>query len=196
MKDSEKPRQNRPTLMEGFNNVPHLLEKARQEVDEVTQKAKAPSGGAKEARPGKSKAAPTKKSAKKTGPRKKPSPPAAPPKEPATAAAPPAPATRIEPLWDLGYYGISVKHAIPGRIRLRLLKMLHNEALAEKLPPLLATVPGVTSAAASTATGSLLITFNSRVLAGAKSREDLAGVMRQFFPGLDTETLVKRMLRP
>jgi hypothetical protein len=94
----------------------------------------------------------------------------------------------------LAYYGISVKHAIPGRIRLRLPGMLHNETLAQKLSALLATVPGITAAEASAATGSLLITFDSGKLAGAKSRQNLAGVMRQFFPRLDTESLVERML--
>ena len=88
-----------------------------------------------------------------------------------------------------------MKHAIPGRVRLRLGRMLHNEALADKLPHLLATVPGVTSAEASTATGSLLITFSSRELAAAQGRQNLAQVMHQFFPGLDTETLVQRLLR-
>jgi hypothetical protein len=195
MKDSPKPRKKRPKLVESFNNVPNLLEEARQAVDEVTQTAPGKRSAAKPARRKKPQASPPKKSAPKTGRQKKPAPAAAPPEKPATAAAPRAPATRREPLRALVDCGISVKHAIPGRIRLRLHKMLHNEALAAKLPALLATVPGVTAAEASTATGSLLITFRSRDLAEANSRQKLAGVMHQFFPGLDTETLVKRMLR-
>ena len=87
-----------------------------------------------------------------------------------------------------------MKHAIPGRIRLRLYQLLHNEALAAKLPALLAAVPGITSAEASINTGSLLITFSPGDLATVGSRKNLAGVMHQFFPGLDTESLIKRML--
>lgn len=197
MNDSPKRRKGRPTLVEGLNNVPHLLEKARQAVDDVTQTAPQDSVEPRPARRERTKAASPKKPAKETGGPKAPAPPAAEPEEP-PAAAPPAletvPETRIEPRWDLGDYGISVKHAIPGRIRLRLGRMLHNEELAEKLPALLAAVPGVTSAEASTATGSLLITFNCRELAMHRSRQDLAAAMRRFFPGLDTEPLVKRML--
>ena len=186
MKDSQKRSNKRPKLVESFNNVPNLLEKARQAVDEVTEQAPKPKGAAKPAKR-QPKAAAPKKPAKESS---KPQKPAR--KAPATASPPPAP--REEPLWDLAECGISVKHALPGRIRLRLRKLLYNEAMAAKLPPLLAAVPGVTAAEASTATGSLLITFSSRDLAGAQSRRELAGVMHQFFPRLDTERLLARML--
>lgn len=195
MKDPQKPRKSRQTLVEGVNNVPHLLEKARQAVDEVTQTAPGPPGEAKPVKPGKAKTAPPKKPVKGPARRKKTSPPAAAPEKPATAAATAAPESPIEPLWGLADYGITVKHAIPGRIRLRLGRMLYNETMAAKLPALLATVPGVTAAEASTSTGSLLIIFDSGELARDKSRQDLAGVIHQFFPGLDTETLVNRMLQ-
>jgi hypothetical protein len=72
--------------------------------------------------------------------------------------------------------------------------MLHNDALADELPALLAAVPGVTSVDASTATGSLLITFNPGDMATVKARQKLAGVMHRFFPRLDTDTLIRRML--
>ena len=72
--------------------------------------------------------------------------------------------------------------------------MLHNEALAEKLAPLLAAVPGIAAVEASIATGSLLITFSPGDLATVQTRNHLAGVMHRFFPGLDTESLIKRML--
>lgn len=202
MKDSPKPRKKRPKLMESFNNVPNILEEARQAVDEVTQAAPGRKRAAEPAKAGKPKtvspqkptAAPPKTSVKVTVKAKRPASAAAPTKKLAVAAAPPPSDVLPEPLLGLAYYGISVKHAIPGRIRLRLYKMLHNDALAEKLPALLAAVPGVAAAEASTATGSLLITFNSRKLAGAKSRQDLAVVLHQFFPRLDTEALVERML--
>lgn len=203
MTDSGRRGKKRPTLVEGFNNVPNILEEARRAVDDVTQvspnkggKGKTPAapkgrkgGGAETKR---RKAAPPKKSAQKTGREKKPSPPAS-KEQPAV----PLPAAALEISGGphgLAYFGITVKHAIPGRIRLRLYKMLHNETLAEKLPSLLAAVPGITSAEASANTGSLLITFTPSDLATLKTRKNLAGVMHRFFPGLDTESLIKRML--
>lgn len=177
MTDSHRRGKKRPTLVEGFNNVPHILEEARQAVDDVTQARKA--GGAGPKPP---KAAPRKTSAAASGPPKKPS---RPPAAVASAAA---------GQLSLIHCGIKVKHAIPGRIRLRLYKMLHNESLAAKLPPLLAAVPGVAAVEASANTGSLLITYNPGKLAAVKGRRDLTGVMHQFFPGLDTDSLIKLML--
>ncbi len=190
-------------MVEAFNNVPGILEKARRAVDDVTREArnqggggetpKAPegrkSGGAGPKRP---KAAPRKQSAKAGSRPPKPSrPPAA--KEPTAAPAASAPDLSARPQLGLADCGITVKHAIPGRIRLRLYQLLHNEPLAAKLPALLAAVPGITSVDASINTGSLLITFSPGELAAAGSKP-LAGVMHQFFPGLDTESLIKRML--
>ena len=155
MTDSERRGKKRPTLVEGFNNVPNILEEARRAVDDVTQgvqnqggEGETPAalegqkgGGAGPKRP---KAAPRKKSAKESGRQKKPSRPPASKEQPAVPPTPPA-ALDICRRAQLGlaHFGITVKHAIPGRIRLRLYQMLHNEALAEKLPSLLAAVPGL-----------------------------------------------------
>ena len=91
-------------------------------------------------------------------------------------------------------FGIRVKHAVPGRIRLRLYNLLHNETLAEKLPSALAAVPGITSVEASTSTGSLLISYNPGELAADQGRGNFAGVMQQLFPGLDPTNLLELML--
>ena len=45
MTDSDKRSKRRPTLVEGFNNVPNILEKARRAVDDVTQGARNQGGG-------------------------------------------------------------------------------------------------------------------------------------------------------
>lgn len=195
MNDAPKRRKSRQTLVEGLNNVPHLLQEARQAVDAVTPSAPEAQGEASPAKTRQSRVPASKRPAKAASPRKKPAPRAAAPKKPASPAAAAATEPPAESSWGLADYGISVKHALPGRVRLRLGRMLHNDTLAEKLPALLVTVPGVTHAEASAATGSLLLTFNARDLAGAKNRRDLAGVMHQFFPGLDTETLINRLLR-
>src|SRR5208337_5523531 len=133
-------------------------------------------------------------SAKERGRQKTPSRPPASREQPAVPPAASALDISGSPQPGLAYFGITVKHAIPGRIRLRLQQMLHNEALADKLTSLLAAVPGVASVEASIATGSLLITFSPRDLATVKTRNNLAGVMQPSFPGHDMECLIKRML--
>ena len=45
MTDSDQRRKRRPTLVEGFNNVPNILEEARRAVDDVTQVTQNQGGG-------------------------------------------------------------------------------------------------------------------------------------------------------
>lgn len=205
MSQLENKEKKRRALLEGFNKVPKLLEEARRAVDDVTQVVQNKGGGketpaAPEGRKGgrtgpkRQKAAPREKSAKARGRQKTPSRPPASKEQPAVPAAASASGISGSPQPGSAYSGVTVKHAIPGRIRLRLQQMLHNEALAEKLTSLLAAVPGIASVEASIATGSLLITFSPRDLATVKTRNNLAGVMHRVFPGLDTESLIKRML--
>lgn len=200
MPNPENKKKKRRTVLEGFNNVPKLLEEARQAVDEVSQgvQDKGGSGPAttRGRKPGPKRqiAVPRKTSVGEGGRQKKPPRSRASRAKAAALAIPPAADTLGEPLLGLRYCGITVKHAIPGRIRLRLHKMLHNEALAEELPTLLSAVPGVAAVEASTATGSLLITFNPGDMAAIKARKKLDGVMHRFFPRLDTESLIRRML--
>lgn len=214
MTDLDSRRKKRRTLLEGFNNLPNILEEARRAVDDVTQPPRTQSGkkaaappphedkkGA--AAPTGQKATPGKKSAKEGG-RVKKLPPMPPLRVPASAAptpaalapapAPMAPAAAPRPTRSLADFGIRVKHALPGRVRLRLRNLLHNEALAAELPPLLAAVPGIASVEASPASGSLRITFSAGELAASQGRRALAGVMHRFFPGLDLEELLQRLL--
>jgi hypothetical protein len=181
--------------LEGFNNVPKLLKEARQAVDEVSQGVQEQGATTRTRKTGAKRpiAAPRETSATKGG-RRKPSRPTASREKAVAPGMPPAAGTPEQPLLGLGSCGITVKHALPGRIRLRLYKMLHSEALAQELPALLAAVPGIISAEASTATGSLLIAFKPGDMAAVKARQKLAGVMHRFFPRLDTESLVRRML--
>ena len=45
MTDSGRRGKRRPTVVEAFNNVPGILEKARRAVDDVTQEARNQGGG-------------------------------------------------------------------------------------------------------------------------------------------------------
>jgi Heavy metal associated domain 2 len=196
MPNPEKGKKKRRSVLEGFNEVPKLLEEARQAVDEVSRGGQEPGGATRGRKTGPRRpTAVTRKTSTGEGARRqKPSRSLASPAQAAAPVSPPAPDSLGEPWLGLRDCGITVKHAIPGRIRLRLLQMLHNEALAAGLPGFLALVPGVTSVEASTATGSLLITFIPGDLATVKARQNLAVVMHRFFPRLDTESLVRRML--
>lgn len=201
----EDQKKKRRTLSEGFNNVPKLLEEARRAVDDATQAARGKGGGRKTAaaptgrKSGGAgakgpKAAPRKKSAKERGRRETPSHPPASKKQEVVPSRASAPAISGGSQTGPAYFGITVKHAIPGRTRLRLVAMLHDETLAEELTSLLGAVPGIVSVEASTATGSLLITFSPRDLATVKTRNRFAQVLHRVFPGFDTEDLIKRML--
>lgn len=205
MGNLENKEKKRRVLLAGFNKVPKLLEEARRAMDDVTRLVQNKGGGEETppapasqkgigAGPKRLKAAPREKSGKERSRQKTPSRPPASREQPAVPPAVAALDISGSPQPGLAYFGITVKHAIPGRIRLRLQQMLHNEALAEKLTFLLAAVPGIASVETSIATGSLLITFSPRDLATVKTRNDLAGVMHRVFPGLDTESLIKRML--
>jgi hypothetical protein len=201
MPNPEDQKKKRRTVLEGFNNVPKLLEEARQAVDEVSMgvqdqgaKVTAAATRGRKTAPKRHTALPRKISAGQEGRQKKPSPSLVSKAKAKAPAIPPATDTLARPRLGLGECGIKVKHAISGRIRLRLHKLRHNIALAEELPALLAAVPGVTAVEASTATGSLLITFNPGDMAAVKARQKLAVVMHRFFPRLDTESLVRRML--
>jgi len=202
MPTPENKKKKRRTVLEGFNQVPKLLEEARQAVDEVSQAVQdkgvpGPASAATRGRktdPKRQTAVPRKTSAGQEGRQKKPSRSPVSQAKVKAPAIPPAADPLAKPLLGFRECGIRVTHAISGRIRLRLHKMLHNDALAEELPALLAAVPGVTAVEASTATGSLLITFNPGNMATVKARQKFDGVMHRFFPRLDTDSLIKRML--
>jgi hypothetical protein len=206
--DRNKKRQ---TLMEGFNNVPKILDEARRVMDEVTQPTasqKVPDTetpllektGAKPVPPG----PPAKTDTKTPGPRrpkptsetkegKKRIPKKAPP-ETSAAPAPPAPDRPRAPLRTLDYYGIRIRHRLYGRIRLRIRKMKYNPALAERIKRGLNDVKGICEVEASAATGSLLVIFDPREMAAPQSRRDFSTLIQGFFPGLDTETLIRKFL--
>ncbi len=201
MTDSGRRGKRRPTVVEGFNNVPNILEEARRAVDDVTQGTEKHGGGGApegrkggEAEPQRRKAAPRKKPATESGQKKKPSRPAAPKETPAVPPAALASDVSGSPQLGLADFGITVKHAIPGRIRLRFYTLLHDETLAEKLSSRLAAVPGISSVEASANTGSLLIAYEPGELAAVHGRKEFAGVMQQLFPGLDITNLLERML--
>jgi hypothetical protein len=201
----------RPTLMEGFNNVPKILEEARKTVDEMTQPTagqdvpaavassqektpakpaprKAKSGTAKQ------KQGTRKQKSISQAPKEKKPAPKPKSKESSASPSPPAPERPRAPLRTLDYYGIKVRHRLYGRVRLRIRKMKYDSVLAEKIKRALSEVKGVSDVKASAATGSLLVIFNPKELAVSPSRQDFSDLIEGFFPGLDTEALIRKFL--
>jgi hypothetical protein len=91
----------------------------------------------------------------------------------------------------LDYYGIRIRHRLYGRIRLRIPKIKYNLGLAERIKTSLLDVKGIRDVEASAATGSLLVIFDPKEIAVPKSRRDFSTIIEGFFPGLDTETLIR-----
>lgn len=206
--DRNKKRQ---TLMEGFNNVPKILEEARRAVDEVTQpatdqdvqatavplqeetKAK-PAPRKTKARTAKEKRSPRKQKPISDVPQGKKRGTKPEPKESLATPARSFPERPRTPLRTLDYYGIRIRHHIYGRIRLHIQKMQYNQVLADRIKRSLSDIKGISDVEASAATGSLLVIFDPKELAVSQSRQNFSDIIEGFFPGLDTETLIRKFL--
>ncbi len=57
-------------------------------------------------------------------------------------------------------FGISIKHRVPGRTRLKLRQMKYNEPFARRLEERLAIVPGIIAVETSTITGRVVLYYN------------------------------------
>ena len=210
MTDSDRNKK-RQSLMEGFNNVPKILEEARRMVDEVTQPttgqevqdpaAPGPEKPVTQPVPRKGKAqtvrqtqGPRKKKPVSEGQKGKKGAPKTERQKTAAGPAPPAAERSRAPLRTLAYYGIRIRHRLYGRIRLRIPKMRYNPGLAERIKRSLTDVGGIADVEASAATGSLLVIFDPQELAVPQSRQDFSARLEGFFPGLDAETLIRKFL--
>jgi hypothetical protein len=84
---------------------------------------------------------------------------------------------------DVG--GVSVVHAIPGRIRLKVAALRDNPALAEAIQDRLASVRGIDWVETSPRTGSVLILYEAKRLGSDESLQALSQALQPLFPGLD-----------
>ena len=194
----------RKSPMEGFNNVPKILEEARRMVDVVTEPdatdesmgTKQPEAIVQPASPVK----PKKSTAKKTSSQAASDAKAAPPKrtkeKPAAKAAapkptsekkppavPPAPAAAIDP----EKFGIRIMHRVPGRTRVKLRQMKNNDAFAKKLEERLIIVPGINAVETSTITARAVLYYNPGVLCQPAAFKDLQDAWQDLFPGMRTD---------
>lgn len=200
--DDTSKKRRRQTPMEGFNTVPKMLEEARRLVDTMTE-PEAPAGlptaaaDQPEAAP-----APSRKSKPaRTAQRKPAGSPSAPKGLGQTPAALPAAGPAPKPiaarsLLSPAAAGIQVRHRLPGRTRLKILRLQWNPALATILTTRLARVPGVLDVAASTITGSVVVSYHPRELCQPTARQALQEAWQELFPAVEPEKLTAALLWP
>jgi hypothetical protein len=81
--------------------------------------------------------------------------------------------------------GVSVVHAIPGRIRLKVAALRDNPVLAEAIQDRLATVRGIDWVETNPRTGSVLILYEAKRLKSEESVQALSEALQPLFPGLE-----------
>jgi hypothetical protein len=203
--------------MEGFNNVPKILEEARRMVDAVTQSEKPdelPGTSESFSRQGeiappasleagiKPKKTSTKKSSAQMEPktkspaRKKPrakSEATAPPSDPATEKRIPEIPAALKAAVPPEKFGIRIIHRVPGRTRVKLRQMKYNPLFAKILEERLAIVPGIIAVETSTVTARAVLYYNPGVVCQPSAFIALQEAWQDLFPGMQTEKLVAEM---
>jgi hypothetical protein len=81
----------------------------------------------------------------------------------------------------MGIDGLSVVHAIPGRIRVKLPQIKDDPELARAIPEWFVGVPGIQRVETSALTGSVLLLYDPDRL----SPEALGGMLPTLLPGVD-----------
>lgn len=198
--DDTGKKRRRKTTMEGFHNVPKILEEARRLVDAVTEPA--PTGGPPTAATAdQSEAAPAPPVKRRRAPVK-----VKPVQGPAASeglgltaakAAGPGPAMKPPPLRSLlapDAAGIWVIHRVPGRTRLKIQRLKWNPALAAILTERMALVPGVMGVEPSTVTGSVVVYYHPRELCQPTALQALREAWQELFPTVDPERLTAALI--
>ena len=85
--------------------------------------------------------------------------------------------------------GITVAHALPGRVRLKIPRVKENPELARRAQDKLGRVRGVQRVEANPATGSLLILYDAALLASVEALGPLGEIFAELFPEVALEEL-------
>jgi len=84
---------------------------------------------------------------------------------------------------------ITIAHAIPGRVRLKVARVRQDGAFAGKLRQRLASITGVQQVDVNARTGSVVILYDAALLGASASLRTLAESLTPIFPDLSTEDL-------
>jgi hypothetical protein len=187
------------------DKVLKILTEARQVVDDLgggtaaaASAPKKPAASAKKSPSSRSTTTTAKKpasrkkpaAAKKATSPKKTSPSPAKAKKTVKAAPQPAVKAPSQPLLSPKECGITVVHALPGRIRFRVKTLQYDADLAREMETKLAAIKGIAEVGASPATGSLLISYHSK----KQVANPLGEAFKTWFPRLDTDSLLAELL--
>jgi hypothetical protein len=85
--------------------------------------------------------------------------------------------------------GITVAHAVPGRVRLKIPRVKENPELARQAQERLSRVPGIRGVKANPATGSLLILYDLAMLASVETLGPLGEIFGELFPEVAEEEM-------
>lgn len=86
---------------------------------------------------------------------------------------------------------VQVTHFLPGRLRLKAPAIRGQAAAAKALGDAIRSIPGIKTLEINPLTGSLLITYDTAVLASEGATRQLRIVLREHLPGLDPEPILK-----
>ncbi|MEW6380255.1 MAG: HMA2 domain-containing protein [bacterium] len=79
---------------------------------------------------------------------------------------------------------VRIIHAIPGRVRIRILKIKNNPALAAEIREKFSVIDGMKQVEANPVTGSILIHYDPGIIHSLHSLGSLWEVFSEFFPEL------------
>lgn len=82
---------------------------------------------------------------------------------------------------------ITVAHAMPGRVRLKVAYLRHDAAFANELRQKLAALPGVQEVELRPRTGSVVILYDTVVFGAGDALQSLLEPLTSLFPGLVAE---------
>jgi hypothetical protein len=85
----------------------------------------------------------------------------------------------------MGIPGIRVVHAIPGRVRLKIISLRDNPELAREIRARLAGLQGIRRVEANPLTGSLLVLYDPEEITSLESLFTLSEALIPSLPGLD-----------
>jgi hypothetical protein len=84
---------------------------------------------------------------------------------------------------------VTIAHAIPGRVRLKIAQLRHDAAFADELRQRLTSIEEVQQVEINARTGSVVLLYDAAMLSASDSLHTLAESLTALFPGLTAEDL-------
>lgn len=85
---------------------------------------------------------------------------------------------------------IQVMHAIPGRLRLKVVPLKNNPSLAQEIQAQIKTLPGISTVEVNPTTGSLLLVLKASESQNKRTARLLSGILKTISPGLNVQQVL------